>query len=323
MKRNIKLLLISFLCFSFLLTGCGASSKMESASMDMAYTNGFSGGSYDMSDMVMEEAVVEEMKGEIPSKAPTNTSYNKNVLDSQKLIRTVNMAIETTKFDETLEIVKKRVNELNGYIESSDYYTRGNSLNQQNLTIRLPFENVDAFIETIGNIATITRNNDFIEDVTLEYTDTKSRISSLEIEYESLNKLLEQADSLETIIALQDRLTEVRYELENYESKIRLFDNLISYSTIHLDIQEEYYVSPVEEDEGIFSRIKVGLSDTFYDLRTNGEDFIVWVVVNLPYLVIYAIIISVVVLIIRKTRKNKKAKKEKNLNVQKVEDKKE
>lgn len=327
MINKIKTLLVLVLCFSFLLTGCGASSsKMESASMDVAYTNGFYGNSSSsriymnsmkdmaINDSYMEEAIVEESK---PIESSSTTS-KQNVLDSQKLIRTVNMAIETIEFDKTLQIVKDRVSELNGYIESSDYNKRGNSLNHQTLTIRLPFDKVDAFIETIGNIATITRNNDFIEDVTLEYTDTTSRISSLKIEYDSLNKLLEQADSLETIIALQNRLTEVRYELENYESKLRLYDNLISYSTIHLDIQEEYYISPIEEDESVFSRIKTGLSDTFYDLKTNGEDFIVWFVVSLPYLVIYAIVLTIGVVIIRKVRKNKKAKKENK----KIEDKK-
>ncbi len=64
----------------------------------------------------------------------------------------------------------------------------------------------------------MTSQSESAEDVTLQYTDTESRIASLKNEQERLNALLEKADTLENIFKLEERLTEVRYELENYQS---------------------------------------------------------------------------------------------------------
>lgn len=46
---------------------------------------------------------------------------------------------------------------------------------------------------------------------------------------------------------LEDRLTQVRYELEACTSKIRLYNNQINYSTITLTIQEAEHISPTIE----------------------------------------------------------------------------
>ena len=43
---------------------------------------------------------------------------------------------------------------------------------------------------------------------------------------------------MEDILAIQSQITEVRYEIENYESQLRVYDNQVNYSTIYLDLYE-------------------------------------------------------------------------------------
>ena len=64
-----------------------------------------------------------------------------------------------------------------------------------------------------------------MDDVTLRYVDVDSHKKALETEQERLLALLEKAENVEDIITIENRLSDVRYELENYESQIRLLDN--------------------------------------------------------------------------------------------------
>ncbi len=95
------------------------------------------------------------------------------------------------------------------------YGTSGRTLY---LTARIPAELSDQFVGQLGSLGTMVSQSESAEDITLRYTDTESRIASLKTEQERLLALLDKADSLDSIITLESRLTEVRYELENYQS---------------------------------------------------------------------------------------------------------
>ena len=70
--------------------------------------------------------------------------------------------------------------------------------------------------------------------MTLQYVDTESRLYRVRTEQESLLRLMEQAEQLEDVIAVQGRLTEVNYEIQSYESRLRAMDNQVTYSTLYL-----------------------------------------------------------------------------------------
>ena len=55
-----------------------------------------------------------------------------------------------------------------------------------------------------------------MDDVTLRYVDVDSHKKALETEQERLLALLEKAENVEDIITIENRLSDVRYELENY-----------------------------------------------------------------------------------------------------------
>ena len=84
--------------------------------------------------------------------------------------------------------------------------------------------------------ANVTYSSESTEDVTLAYTDMQSHVAALRTEQETLLSMLGQAQSMEDILAIQTQLTQVRYEIESYESQLRVYDNQVDYSTVYLDI---------------------------------------------------------------------------------------
>ena len=112
------------------------------------------------------------------------------------------------------------------------------------------------------------------------------------------------------LLEIESRLTDVRYELENYTSQLKLYDNQIDYATIHLNITEVQEYTPVEEPS-LWERIRDGFQDSLKALGENLQNLLVWLIVALPFLVIYGGIIAVIVVLIKKVRKNRKVKKDK------------
>ena len=63
-------------------------------------------------------------------------------------------------------------------------------------------------------------------------------------EQERIWALLEKADTLEAVIALEERLSEIRYQLESMESQLKLYDNQVDYSTVSIHISEVAVYTP-------------------------------------------------------------------------------
>ena len=148
-------------------------------------------------------------------------------------------------------------------------------------------------------LGTLTYKSESSEDVTLSYVDTESRLKSLNTEYDALIEILEKAESLDDVIQLQARISEVTYQIESYQSRLRKYDDLIAYCTVHIDITEVRKVTRNEEVMTFGERITNGLSETFSDIGNDLTDMSVDLIVSLPYILIWAIVIAAAVIIIR------------------------
>ena len=222
----------------------------------------------------------------------------------RKLIRDVNMSVEARDFDGVLSQITDKVRELGGYVESSD--VSGISVNsyggsQQrhaDIRARIPADRLDRFVETVESAGNVTSKQEQVTDVTLQYSDAESRKKSLEIEQERLWALLEKADSLDAVVALEARLSEIRYELESYTSQLRLYDNQVDYSTVSIYMREVKDLTPTAPDS-IGTRIQKGFNRSLNNLGEAGTDLIVWIASNSPILLVLAVIIAAVVLFVR------------------------
>lgn len=231
----------------------------------------------------------------------------------QKLIRTVDLSVETKEFDQLMDGLGAQVKQLGGYIENLEKYN-GSSYSgyrfqrYANLTLRIPREKLDGFLETVSGICNVVRQSENEQDVTLSYVDMESRRNALKTEQERLLEFMEQAQTMEDIISIESRLSEVRYQLESMESQLRALSNQVEYSTVYLDVSEVRDLTQVEE-QTTGERIVSGFGDSLKDIGRGIVEFAVWFVVNIPYFILWAVVISLAVLVIRKIVKHKKGKK--------------
>lgn len=255
------------------------------------------------------------------------TENNAAVASNRKLIRTLNLTLETETYDELLDGITHRVGACGGYIESLDADTRYDSSSRYaNMTIRVPVDKLEAFVGEVTEISNVVSRSETTEDVTLSYVDMESHRDALKIEQERLLALLETADNLTDILEIESRLTDVRYELEYMESQLRTYDNLIEYATVHLDLQEVKVLTPTDEKEkGFWEEIGDGFVNSLESVWEFLKDLFAFLVIALPYLLLLAVFVGVnlliILLIVRACKKKarKRAEKAKSESEEKKE----
>lgn len=317
MKKKMYVAMVAMMT-AVALSGCGKGANYESIADTAMATDAAAG--VEWTDDSAEMAVEEEMGG--TSASTVNTDDVKQSQD--KIIYTYNYSVETKEFDNFMDMVDARISEYGGYTESADI--NGNEALGQyryaNLVIRIPSDRIREFLDMVSTNSNVTYSHKSSDNVTLQYVDLQSHIKALKVEQESLMNLLAKAESVEDIISLQSQLTQVRYEIESYESQLRTFDNKIDYTTLYLDVSEVKRETTVEKLT-YGQEIMTGLSDTFYELGQGLRSFSIWFIVNLPNMVVWAVILAVLFVVVRfvvKKHKIRKAKKAAQKAVSEKED---
>ncbi len=292
-----------------LLTGCGGSDSgifgdalQKTNTADQFSAESF-GGYYD------EAVDYEAAEGTVMVDESGSASVRQT---DRKLIKNVDMDVETKEFDTLMDRLSERISEVGGYVESMNVYN-GSVYNEwrsnrsAQMVVRIPQDRLDDFLNTVTALCNVTRRNEKEVDVTLTYVDLESHKEALQTERDRLMELLSAAETVEDIITIESRLSEIRYQIESMESQLRTYDNQVNYSTVNLEIEEVKELTPVEE-ETVWERISGGFVNSLQNLGHNLTELCIWILVNSPYLVIWAAVITVLVLLWRRIRKKKGAR---------------
>ena len=305
-RKTGTILLLTALLLS-ILTGCGAGSyTADSAMKDYAYV-----------DSIAETAPASNEFS--MSVTDAGSGYQEEAADvlpeNRKWVITMNIDTETEDMDAALSSLNQQIRELNGYIQEQNI-RNGSSYSSSryrsaSLTVRIPAEQLDTFTTSLTEFTNVVSSNRSAEDITLSYVDTETRITALETERDRLLELMEQAETMSDLLEIESRLTDVNYELERYGSRLRTMDNQVSYATIYLSVREVKEYTPVKE-QTLWEKISSGFLDSLKGLGNGIVNFFAWVVIKLPYLVVYGLILWGLGILIRRWRRRRAAKKANN-----------
>lgn len=299
----MKKLSVIILCLVLALSLCACGAKMS---------DGEAMNFYAAEDMAVQEMGSVTMQSLADSAAGATDGKESSAQQNEKIIKTVELYAETKEYTAYISAIKSEVSALGGYVETSSTDLGGGSKYNRSaeLVVRIPADKLDQFLTKAGeggNITSITENQ---QNVTLEYVDMESRISAFKTERETLTKLLEEAASLENVLAIQERLSEVNYEIENYTAQLRVLENRVSYSTVTMRIREVERVT--EEEPSLWTQIKNRFSDNLDDMADMLRNLVIDIVGGIPVILPVAAIAVVAIIIVRKLLKKRKVKK--NIN---------
>ena len=290
MKRTvISLLMILALLFS--LTGCGASNE--------AYYDSNVSGKVELQES--SNSIVSDSLSESP-----------NLPADRKLIRTVRMEAETEDLTGVLTPLEGKLSQLGGYLQEKEIYQgstyRGTMRRSASLVIRVPAKELNSFLNHLSGTAHVVSSNETVEDVTLQYIDVDSMLTALKTEEERLLAMMEKAETLGDLLAIEERLTQVQQEIQSVGSQLKALESQIEYATVRLTLTEVVEYTPVEE-KTTWQKIGDGFMDSISDVWNGIVNTFVFLVANSPRLVVWGGILVLVIWLIRRIIKRKKVKK--------------
>lgn len=264
------------------------SNSSDSGTSDYSYTDDVSNDSAD------DYSASSEFSSKASDKSvEVNENESKS---SRKLIRTKSVTVETKNLDKSLEKVNTAIDTFGAYVEHStldspSYVSEYDDKRTYTMTIRVPEDKLDAFMNQLDSTGTVTSATESTEDVTLQYTDIEAHKKALKTEYDRVMELLGKAETMDQILALESKLSDLRYQIDSYESQLKVMDNQITYSTVSLTLREVEYEKDADTSYG--TRIVNAFKDGIHDVKSGLADFSVWLVLVLPSLVVLGIVIAI------------------------------
>ena len=270
MKRAVTMWLAALLALSLTACGGGASGGGDAT----ASSSAGGGESLSFSTQESQDSAPGEPGAEAEEASP-------QAGQNAKLIRRAELEIQTEAFDTAAASLEALVAEAGGYFQSAQ--VEGGSLRDQNAArygnyvIRLPEENFSAFLDQSGTLGYVVRRSESSENVSQAYYDTETRLAAQRTKQERLLALLAQADTMESIIELENALSETEYEIQSLTTDLEHYDDLIDYATVDLSLTEVLSLSQTPgETAGLGERMAAGLSASAAGLVQGVQDLLVW-----------------------------------------------
>ena len=301
MKKTISLLLLAALCLSLCACGdSGSRAASEAKSADEAYYS--ANGSYILAPVPAPQSA----KGE--ESTPTERP--------DKIIYSANVQVETTDFDGSMAKLDELIAQYGGWVESSSVNgsnyadrSRGNvSRRSANYVLRFPSDRFNELMGSLSTLGNVPYTHVYTENVTAQYYDVQARLTAYEAQEQRLLEMMELAETVEDIIILEDRLTEVRYQIERLQTSLNNWDRQVSYSTVYLDLSEVQEYTPEPQVQPSFGQKLLGaLKDGLHGLGSFFSELLFGLTEALPALLLILAVVLIPLLVLRKKWKKRKA----------------
>ena len=310
-KGLLSLLLIFAMVFSI---GCGSSQSAgkpaggaeatEASSAEGGVFSGFGSDSASADKSTARtfeanEAEIDDAGQAVADEEAGNPVEGADV--DRKIVYTSHVSIETKKFDDDLAKIKQLVSDNGGYFESTSVNGNKDQGNRfASLNARIPADKYDGFMNSVGEVGSLTSKDENVDDITSSYVDVQARLKSLNTKLERLQELEQAAENVTDLLEIEDRINSVQYEIENYTAQLKLYDKQVDYSTVSINVDEVATYTQIKK-ESAWRKFAEAFGGSFRGFVAFLQQLVIAIIYLLPYIIIVGIVLFIVI----KVRKKK------------------
>ena len=192
-----------------------------------------------------------------------------------KKIYRATLELQTLEFEKANADIAALVEQYGGYFEEKSLSTYSSSYRHADYTVRVPAAQFESFCAQVGDLCHVTYTTSSAEDITIE-----------------------------------SAISETEYAIDALSGTLRSYDSLVDYATIYLNLEEVYRLSNTVDAPKTFGE-KMG--NAFADgVKKAGElleSIAIWLAYNWLTLIIWAVILTAVILLVRRVRRGVKLPK--------------
>ncbi len=239
----------------------------------------------------------------------------------EKIIYSADVTVETTDFVGSLAKIEELLASCGGWVESSsvngaNFYQKSRGYGgtrSASYILRIPSDRFDELMSSLSSLGNVPYTHTYTENVTSQYYDTEAHMKAYQTQEDRLLEMMEKAETVEDIVILEDRLTELRWRIESLQSTLKNWDRRVSYSSVSLSLQEVQEYTPEAETRLSYGqRLWRSLKDGLRGVAEFFEELLIWFVGALPTLAILAVLALLLRLPVKKAlarRREKRAEK--------------
>ena len=125
-----------------------------------------------------------------------------------------------------------------GLLQKYDAYAASTVVeeNSRTYSLRVPAPRYDAFLAEMNGMGRLLTRSENTEDVTLRYYDLEGRLETKKELLKTFQSYLGKAKTIEEILAVEARISELQYDIEGTGKQFRNLANRVDYAIIDLHL---------------------------------------------------------------------------------------
>jgi hypothetical protein len=206
-----------------------------------------SGGGYARN--TLSKGVSAESIGMMPSIAPIppvpgydEAGYFPN--EEQRIRKTayVNSEVEKQYYEGAKDGVNNVIDSNKGfYVSKNEYKNNYNGVDYKTFSVsfKVPKDNFESALNQVKKLGEVKSLSVDAQDLTTEYVDAKAYLDSYTKEKVRIESLLEKADTIEDIMRIEEKLTNLQMTIDQYQRQVSNIERQTDYSVISLTLEEK------------------------------------------------------------------------------------
>lgn len=203
----------------------------------------------------------------------------------RKIIRNGEFTLESKTPTEDQQKIQAIAESFGGFVVTSEFQQSSSSLSKVNVIVRVPAAQFPAAVEKIRGVGTVLREKISGQDVTEEYVDLEAQLRAKKALEAQFLEIMKQARKVADALDVQEKLSEVRTEIERLEGRRRYLENQAALSTVNVTLQTPAPLV-VASQHGFWASVKSSFGDGVDEAVNIVLGLIHFVIVMLPVLVL-------------------------------------
>ncbi|MDQ6830779.1 MAG: DUF4349 domain-containing protein [Gemmatimonadota bacterium] len=238
--------------------------------------------------------VVNSAQAQAPSSTQFDTRAIADSIVPSMIIRTGQAAVYVDSLQQGIERIRALAKRVGGYVANTSIASGNDQTHTATLEVKLPASRFDEAISGLNPIGKVESVNVQTEDVGEEFVDVTARAANLhKLEARLIDLLATRTGKLADIVEVEDKLSQVRGEIERMEGRMRYLKTRSAISTLTINVHEKL---PVVSPRGSGNVIV----EAFADAWRSFVRFVAAIIASLGVLVPLALITLGVLVVVRR-----------------------
>ncbi len=211
----------------------------------------------------------------------------------RKIIQNADIQMQSDYPQEAYQDIVEEVRRLDGYIAHSRKMERDHGF-LVNMEARVPSARLESFIDKLSDWGKIQFQQIGTEEITKQYYDTQARLENAINQREQYQQILQRAEKIEDILAVQREIDTVQERIEVHRGTIEMWDLLVDFSSVRIEITPNPRITE-EKKQSAWNPLSWGQMWGAFGLRAVQVanalvTFFQWIIITLPILILLAIL---------------------------------